>query len=455
LYGNEGGFVVSYFDMIVPFIVILCAMVVIHEFGHFIVAKMLGIEAEVFSVGFGPRLFGFKLGETDFRFSAIPLGGYVRFKGENLELLQGKSDAAVDEFLAHPGWKRLLVALAGPVFNIVTAILIPTAAILIGFEDDVINSQQVVIGDVRRGSPAEIAGVQKGDRIVSYNHRLNPTWRDIQDEVLVRLDEEVPLTVERSGQLVNLKLKPRVEKMGKDLVGRADLEPPLDHVVVTELVSKAPAERAGIKIGDKITAVNNIPIYASSQIRSMAEKGEELTLNIDRKGEKLTLVATPEKEGEVFLLGVRYQRPYQPVQVKADSLATALSFGWDYNLRILRMSVVIFKQMFSGRRSARDVLGGPVRIAKETADTYKEAGWGGTIRLMGLLSLNLGIFNLLPIPVLDGGMILLIIVEWIFGLVGLTLTMNMRERFQQVGFVLVLLLMGFVLVNDVLNVLPR
>src|SRR6185436_2232912 len=187
-------------------------MVVIHEFGHFIVAKMLGIPAEVFSVGFGPRLFGFKLGETDFRFSAVPLGGYVRFKGENLEMLQGKSEAGVEEFLAHPGWKRLLVALAGPVFNIATALLIPAAAILIGFEDDVLNSQKAVVADVRIGSPAEKAGLQKGDRIVSYHGKQDPTWQDLQDEVMVRLDEEVPLTVERNGQLVQLHLTPRVEK---------------------------------------------------------------------------------------------------------------------------------------------------------------------------------------------------------------------------------------------------
>lgn len=438
----------SFYNMFVPFIVILCAMVVIHEFGHFIVAKMLGIQAEVFSVGFGPRLFGFKLGETDFRFSAIPLGGYVRFKGENMEMIQGKSEASVDEFLAHPGWKRLLVALAGPVFNIVTAILIPAAAIMIGFQDDVYNAQKVVIGEVTPGSTAEAAGLQKGDRIIAYRDRQHPSWQDFQDDVSVRFDEEIPVTVDRNGQILNLRIKPRVEKFGNDSIGRVDLEPPITFVTVNGVGAGTPAEGAGLKAGDKITGINGAPISAWSQFRRTVQEGKEVSLAIERGGQPLDVKLTPKKEGDQYMIGI--SRSFNTVLVKTTSVSEALSYGWAFNVRILQMTGIVFKQMISGSRSARDVIGGPVRIAKETAATYEAAGWGGTIRLMGLLSLNLGIFNLLPIPVLDGGMILLILVEWILGLVGLSVTMNMRERFQQVGFVLVLLIMGFVMVNDIL-----
>lgn len=438
----------SFYNMFVPFIVILCAMVVIHEFGHFIVAKLLGIQAEVFSVGFGPRLFGFKLGETDFRFSAIPLGGYVRFKGENMEMIQGKSEASVDEFLAHPGWKRLLVAFAGPVFNIVTAILIPAAAIMIGFQDDVYNAQKVVIGEVTPGSTAEQAGLQKGDRIIAYRDRQHPTWQDFQDDVTVRFDEEIPVTVDRNGQILNLRIKPRVEKFGNDSIGRVDLEPPITYVTVNGVGPSTPAERAGLKAGDKITGINGAPISAWSQFRRTVQEGKEVALAVERGGQPLDVKLTPEKQGDQYMIGI--SRSFNTVLVQTSSISEALAYGWAFNARILQMTGVVFKQMISGSRSARDVIGGPVRIAKETAATYEAAGWGGTIRLMGLLSLNLGIFNLLPIPVLDGGMILLILIEWILGLVGLTVTMNMRERFQQVGFVLVLLLMGFVMVNDIL-----
>lgn len=434
------------------FISVLCVMVVIHEFGHFIVAKMLGIPAEVFSVGFGPRLLGFQWGDTDFRLSAIPLGGYVRFKGENMEMLQGVSDASPDEFLAHPGWKRLLVALAGPVFNIATALLIPAAAILIGYEDDILNSQQVVLGDVRAGSPAEKAGVQKGDRIVSYQNKQNPTWQDLLDETFVRYDEAIPLTVERNGQLINLSLTPRAEQIGPEKFGRADLEPPVDHLRVDQIIANTPADKAGLQVGDKIVALNNTAIYSSSQLMRTAQLGQEMIITIERNSQRLDLRATPVKNEQsgAYQVGLRFSAPQRLVLIKTNSLAQALRFGWDFNMRILRMSGVIFQQMFSGKRSVRDVLGGPVRIAKETSTAYEMGGIASVIRLTGLLSLNLGIFNLLPIPVLDGGMILLIIVEWLMGLVGLTLTMNMRERFQQVGLVLVMLLMGFVLINDVL-----
>ena len=437
---------------VVLFISVLCVMVVIHEFGHFIVAKMLGIPAEVFSVGFGPRLFGFQWDGTDFRLSAIPLGGYVRFKGENMEALQGASDASPDEFLAHPGWKRLLVALAGPVFNIVTALLIPAAAILIGYQDDILNSQQVIIGDVRQDSPAEKAGLLKGDRIVSYQNKQNPTWQDLLDETFVRFDEAIPLTVERNNQRINLSLTPRAEQIKNEKFGRADLEPPVDHLRVDQILSGTPAEKAGMQAGDKIVALNRTAIYSSTQLMRTAQLGQEMTITVERNNQRLDLRATPAKNEQsgLFQVGLLYSAPQRLVLIKTNSLVQALRFGWDFNMRILRMSGVIFKQMFAGKRSVRDVLGGPVRIAKETSSAYENGGLAQVVRLTGLLSLNLGIFNLLPIPVLDGGMILLIIVEWMMGLVGLTLTMNVRERFQQVGLVLVLLLMSFVMINDFL-----
>lgn len=447
---SEGRVAVSFYNVVVPFVVILCTMVVIHEFGHFIVAKLLGIPAEVFSVGFGPRLFGFKLGETDFRFSAVPLGGYVRFKGENLEMLQGKSEADADEFLAHAGWKRLLVALAGPVFNIVTAIVIPAAAIMIGFQDDVYNAQKVVIGEVKPGSTAEAAGLQKGDRIVAYRNRQNPTWQDFQDDVSVRFDEEIPLTVERNGQLLQLKVKPRAEKFGNDTIGRVDLDPPITHINVNNVSSGTPAERAGLKAGDKIIAINGTSVFAWSHFRRTVQEGKEVTLAIERGGQPLEVKLTPEKQGDQYMIGI--SRSFDTVLVKANSLSEALSYGLAYNVRIVQMTGVVIKQMVNGSRSARNAIGGPLRIAKETATTYEMGGWSSIIRWMGILSLNLGVFNLLPIPVLDGGMILLIIVEWILGLVGMTLTMNMRERFQQVGFVIVMLLMGFVIVNDSVSI---
>jgi len=426
-------------------------MIVIHEFGHFIVAKLLGIPVETFSVGFGPRLFGFRIGDTDYRFSAIPLGGYVKFRGENMELMQGRSEGSVDEFLSHPKWKRFLVAVAGPVFNIATALLIPTAAILIGFEADIYDSQQVVIGEITPGSTAEQAGLQKGDRIIAFDDQKNPTWSYWRDRVITNLGEDIPLTVDRNGQIVQLKLRPRVETHGKEQVGVVDLEPPLSYIGVAQVMKNTPAERAGLQVGDKITAVNGAPVTGWHQFRRIIQEGREVALTVQRGRETLKINSSPEKQqNDSYWLG--FSRMFETKLLKTNSLATAMRYGWDYNLRVLKFTGEVFQQIFRGQRSASNSVAGPIGIARQTVDTYKIDGWAGVIRLMGLLSLSLGILNLFPIPVLDGGMILLIFIEWILGLVGLTLTMNFRERFQQVGFVLVLLLMGFVIINDSVKV---
>ena len=427
-------------------------MIVIHEFGHFIVAKMLGISVETFSVGFGPRILGFRIGETDYRVSAIPLGGYVKFRGENLEMIQGESEGSIDEFLAHAKWKRFLVAIAGPVFNIATALLIPAIGIMIGFRDSADQVQQPIIGRVIQSSAAEQSGLLPGDRIIAYHGRVNPTWRDIELDVMLRPEEDIPVVVERSGQRLTLNLKPTGRQFGKEMVGESGIEPyiALNNVRVLGIRSGMPAEQAGIKAGDTILAINGQPVTAWHQFKDAlrTSNGQPVDLKVQRNGTVSDLRATPVLQDGEYRLGFA---PDLSIIVKTDSFATAIRYGWEYNWMWMRLTGVAFKQIFNGRRSARDAVGGPVKIAQETINTYDVAGWSGTIKLMGMLSLNLGIFNLLPIPVLDGGVILLIIVEGLMGLVGMTLTMNFRERFQQVGFVLVLLLMGFVFINDFVN----
>jgi regulator of sigma E protease len=435
------------------FVIILCAMIVIHEFGHFIVAKLLGIAVETFSVGFGPKLFGFRIGDTDYRLSAIPLGGYVKFRGENLEMLQGKSEGSIDEFLSHPKWKRFLVALAGPAFNIATALMIPAIGILIGYRASAEQVQKPVIGSVVAGSAAEKAGLQSGDRIIAFHNIDNPTWRDIELDTFLHPEENLSVKVDRNGQILSLNLTPQSKQIDRERIGDSGIEPyvALDGIRVVGIASGMPAEKAGLKAGDRITAVNSQQISAWHQFKNEVRKsnGQPLTLKVERGQSLIDLQITPVLLGSEYRVGFTRLEP--TVIVKTSSILAALRYGWDYNWMIVRISGVALQQIFSGTRSPRDALGGPVKIAQETVNTYDALGWAGIINWMGMLSLNLGLVNLLPIPVLDGGVIMLIIVEFIMGLVGLTLTMNVRERIQQVGFVMVLLLMGFVIVNDFVN----
>jgi regulator of sigma E protease len=439
---------------IVAFVVILCAMIVIHEFGHFIVAKLLGIAVETFSVGFGPKLFGFKIGDTDYRLSAIPLGGYVKFRGENMEMLQGKSEGSIDEFLAHPKWKRFLVAFAGPAFNIATALLIPTIAILIGFRGIANQIPKPVINQVSAGSAAEKAGFQPGDRIIAFRGINNPTWGEVDMGVLLHPNENIPVKVERNGKVLDLTLIPQARQIEREMVGESGMtaDVTIDGIGVLEVTPGSPAEQGGLKVGDKVLAINGQRITAWSQFKNELRNsnGQPVTLSLQRDQSMTEIRVTPTVQDGEYRLGFIF-RPDQFVAMKTNSVITAFQYGWDYNWMIVRLTGDMFQQIISGRRSARNAVGGPVRIAQETVSTYDAAGWAGIINLMGLLSLNLGLINLLPIPVLDGGVIMLIVIEWILGLVGLSLTMNIRERIQQVGFVMVLLLMGFVIVNDFVN----
>jgi regulator of sigma E protease len=211
-----------------------------------------------------------------------------------------------------------------------------------------------------------------------------------------------------------------------------------------------PAAVAGLRPGDRVVALNGRPVAAWHEFKDglQGSQGAPVTLTVDRSGQRQDLTAAPVLQDGEYRLGFS---PDLSVVVQTDSVLGAIRYGWDYNWMWLRMTGVAFQQIFSGRRSARDAVGGPVKIAQETMNTYEVAGWAGTIKLMGMLSLNLGVFNLLPIPVLDGGVILLLLIEGVMGLLGLTLSMNVRERFQQVGFVMVLLLMGFVFINDFVN----
>jgi regulator of sigma E protease len=435
------------------FVIVLCAMVVIHEFGHYIVAKVLGIPAEVFSVGFGKRLFGVNVGGTDFRLSAIPLGGYVRFRGEGLETLQGKSEGSAEEFLAHPKWKRLLVAFAGPAFNIATAILIPAVAVMIGFETSAQSSQPITIGRVVPNSPAEQAGLKPYDKVVVANGMQNPVWDDFKLDITLRPGERIPLTVERGGERVNLTVEPRPS--GQDKAGMIGVEPYLPELGL-KVKPDSPAARAGLQTGDRLKTINGQPLLSATNVQEVLKQngGNEVTLGVERAGVPQSFKVTPSGASQdEASLGVVFQLP--TVTMRKTNVGEALAFAVGYNWRFLKMNGVVFKQIFTGQRSARDSVAGPIGMAKITSDTFQAAGWDGTLALMGMLSLSLGIMNLLPIPVLDGGMILLIIVEGILGLFGMALTMNIRERFQQVGFVALMLLMGFVIFNDVTRLFTR
>ncbi|MDQ3174582.1 MAG: RIP metalloprotease RseP [Acidobacteriota bacterium] len=443
---------------ILAFIFILGAAVVLHEFGHFIVAKLLAIRVETFSVGFGPRLFGKKWGQTDYRVSAIPLGGYVKLGGDESNApIEGAGSTDIPEhemFNLRPRWQRILVALAGPVMNIITALAIPfTGALMYG----VPATPAPVVSAVARGGAAEVAGLKPGDRIVSFNGTENPTWNSIRGDALLSPGQPLQLIVGRNGERIPLTLTPTAVTEDGETAGFLDFVPDYGDVpvLVREIEPNTPAAEAGLQPDDRILAVNGQPVRSAEQVTQFIRdhKSQPITLTVNRAGQQKDITATARKlQDGRERLGFR---PDEEIPLQRVGLASSATFAVKSNLEILRLTGKALGQVVTGQRSARNTLSGPIGIYNAAAASVQRLGWAGLFGMLGFLSLNLGIFNLLPIPVLDGGAIFLLLLEGLLATIGLKLSMTVRERIQQVGFVMVILLMVFVISNDVVKLFSR
>ncbi|HYP52214.1 MAG TPA: RIP metalloprotease RseP [Pyrinomonadaceae bacterium] len=432
---------------ILAFIFILGAAVILHEFGHFIVAKLLGIRVETFSVGFGKRLWGRRWGTTDYRLSLIPLGGYVKLGGDesNAGLEEGGAEEIPtrERFDLRPRWQKLAVGFAGPAMNILTALAIPfVSAMTVG----VPSTPSPVVSSIDASGAAAAAGLQRGDRIVAFNGRENPTWRFIENDALLTPEQPLPVTVERGGQRINTTVTPRRAERNGEAYGDLGFQPDpgVLPVVVNTAEAGSPGAEAGLQPGDRLVAINDEPVHNTEQTKQyITTHPDTLRLTVERNGERLTLPVRGNRPDN--RLGV-YFRPAPTEKVGPGS---AIAYAFDLNIETLRLTGKALGQVFTGQRSARDTFSGPIGIARASGQAVRELGWEGVFWMLAFLSLNLGIFNLLPIPVLDGGMIFMILLEGALGWVGVQLSTTVRERIQQVGFVFLLLLMSFVIINDI------
>ncbi|MEJ7713437.1 MAG: RIP metalloprotease RseP [Pyrinomonadaceae bacterium] len=444
-----------YLISILAFVFILGTAVILHEFGHFIVAKLLGIRVETFSVGFGPRIFGRRWGTTDYRLSLIPLGGYVKMGGDEsnapIEGSGGENVPDHERFDLRPRWQKIAVGLAGPTMNILTALAVPfVLALYMG----VPATPAPVVSQLREGGAAAAAGLRTGDRTVSFNGVENPSWDRMRGDALLSPDRPLPVVVERNGQRLPLTITPTKRTEGTESLGELDFRPDYGdaRIIISEEVEQnTPAAQADLQAQDRILSINGEPVASSEQTRQLIRESKTLPLHVafERNGERKETAATPgQLSGGVRGLGVRLM---EILPMHSVGPIAAFRHSVRSNIEVIRLTGNALGQVFSGERSARDTFAGPIGIARASSVAATTAGWEGVFMLLGFLSLNLGVFNLLPIPVLDGGMIFMVLVEGLLGWMGISLSMQVRERIQQAGFVALLLLMGFVITNDLIK----
>ena len=485
---------------IVIALLILGVIIVIHELGHFLVAKFFKIKVETFSVGFGPRLIGFRKGDTDYRISAFPLGGYVKMAGETpMDEIKGLEN----EFLSKPKWQRFLVASAGPAMNVILAVGLITGLYIYGTDVPEFLIGQAVINVVEPGSPADRAGIKPGDQIASFDGKDKPDWQDVQNTVLTSPGRALPIVVDRNGTKLEYTITP--ERKGREEAGDVGMFPVI-RTIVQDVQPNSPAARAGVKSGDEIIRVNGVDLRTSGRtlqqtIQQMPEKTFPITVV---RGQNLPQTGTPAPERSTGIVASVWNgvlRLFGRNKAAADAVSPALGnagnagdtavtqppreielqvspelrdgrkmigIGIQFpSVHVKLGAVDAFKKSIQsnkenavlifqviGRLLRREAslkqLDGPVGIVAVSGQAY-QAGFATLLTFMALISLNLGVLNILPIPILDGGVILLLVIE---SLMGRDLSLRMKERIVQASFVFLLMLTVIVLYNDVVKLLP-
>mgnify|MGYP001244678871 CR=1 FL=1 len=433
---------------LLSFLFVLGVLVFVHELGHFLAARRVGIRVLVFSLGFGPKLLKTKRGDTEYCISIIPLGGYVKMAGENPEDAPTGRD---DEFLAKTKWQRFQILIAGPMMNIVLAVVLLAVVLMQGADVLAYLDRPAAVGLVQPGSPAERAGIRPGDVITQFGTADISTWEHLEMAVAARPEREVDLVVLRSGSEQRLKIRPdltelRTRNNAVFEVGTIGVLPDV-YPSVTGFVPGKPAESSGLKVGDEIRAIDGARMATYSQVlQTLSQKPADtpIVFTVRRDGVDQTISVTPYREGDRTLIGM-YGRDatvsYTPTPIEAIGMSI------QRNIEMSGLILNTLKDLFTGEASPKQLMG-PVGIAQLSGESA-QAGWIALLALMASISLNLGLLNLMPIPVLDGGHIFIMAIETISRR---DFSLRVKEKMLFVGFVLLMTLRVTVIYNDLTRV---
>ncbi|MEW6457368.1 MAG: RIP metalloprotease RseP [Acidobacteriota bacterium] len=433
----------SILGRILSFIVVLGIMVFFHEFGHFITARLIGVRIETFSFGFGKRLFGIRRKNTDYRVSLIPLGGYVKMAGEEPnEERQGLPD----EFLSRKRWERFLILIMGAVMNIILAVFFITLVNLIGVSIPAYLEKQARIGWIEEGSPAEKANLHVGDIILSIDGKEINNWKDVEIIISTNPKKSLQVKIKRNYEVMNLILN--TESQTPFEMGYAgfywELPPKIGFIV-----SGFPASKAGLKEGDLITKINRKPIENYYGLRKIvrANPNTELTFTVKRNMELKEIKIIPYKQDDFGMIGIN---PEIETSIKRYSFFSAIGNSIHENWKMAFLVFDVLRKLFSGKISIK-TLSGPLEIADFSYHAVR-SGFISFISFMALISLQLGIFNLIPIPGLDGGHIFILTLE---SIIRKDFSLKLKEIVIQIGFGFLILLMVFIIINDIVKKFPK
>ena len=437
---------VSFFQDVWWFLVLIGVMILLHELGHYLVGRFFDVKIDAFSIGFGPRLFGFRRGETDFKVCLILFGGYVKFAGEQPGDEQASDPRALP---SKPRWQRLCITFAGPATNFILAVALLTGLYMFQYPK-IPMPPSPTIGEVAPDSPAAKAGIREGDKLVQIDGAADPNWETIALKTIASAKRPMDVWVERDGQRLNFTVTPTYDD--KEHVGFAGWKPSSAVQVAGYCCNVEVAQKAGLKKGDMFVGLNGKPIRTSLRLLDLiAEaKGSPVDLAYSRDGQEFHTTVTPvwsDYQGsKAWRIGAALESPVEIVKLP---FREAVAESWRRNVQITKLTYQFLQGIVERRMSAKG-LSGPIGIAQLSGQAARE-GAPVYIELMAGVSLNLAIFNLLPIPILDGGVILMLLVEM---LLRRDLSLRIKEAIVRVGFVFLMMVVVFVIYNDIAKILP-
>jgi regulator of sigma E protease len=425
---------------IVAFVFVLGVLIVVHELGHFLMARRIGVRVITFSLGFGPKVVGFRRGDTEYCISAVPLGGYVKMAGETPD---DPRTGQPDEFLSKTKWQRFQVLIMGPVMNILLAIVLMWIVLMQGAQVPAFLDRAPVVGAVAAGSPAERGGVRPGDRIARVAGRTVATWEQFSMAIGTKARRDVPIDVVRNDQALTMNVTPDAQT--KYEIGDIGVFPDV-HPSIGQVVAGEAAEKGGLAAGDTVISFNGQTITYGSQLTEAIAKhpNEAVVFGVKRGSERRDISVTPVLQGKKGRVGISVIDEFKTVHL-GPWAAAKMSLQRNYEF-----SGLIFQTLVGllTRETSPKQLMGPIAIAQLSGDSAA-LGWIALFSLMASISLNLGILNLLPIPVLDGGHIFIMALE---GLARRDFSARVKESALLAGLALLMVLMVTVIYNDLTRI---